>query len=129
MYHVKTYDLKAEGDRLVTSHFKVKEFKCHDGSRVVLISDDLCNLLEKIRAKLNEPIIINSAYRTVKYNQQVKGAENSCHMYGIAADIRAKRASPETVYKVAEEIMKGTGGLGKYPSFTHVDVRTKASRW
>ena len=34
---VKTYSLKSDGDKQLSPHFKVKEFRCKDGSDKILI--------------------------------------------------------------------------------------------
>ena len=38
---VKVYSLAADGDKYLTPHFQVKEFRCRDGSDVVLIHEQL----------------------------------------------------------------------------------------
>ena len=46
------------------------------------------NIKEKIKNKNDEPIIINSGYRSPAVNKAVGGAPNSNHLTGCAADIR-----------------------------------------
>ena len=46
------------------------------------------NIKEKIKNKNDEPIIINSGYRSQQVNKAVGGAQNSNHLTGCAADIR-----------------------------------------
>ena len=46
------------------------------------------NIKEKIKNKNDEPIIINSGYRSPQVNKAVGGAQNSNHLTGCAADIR-----------------------------------------
>ena len=56
----------------------------------------LCGWLEKLRARYNrlyicgkeEPIIINSGYRSEAVNKAVGGVKDSNHLTGCAADIR-----------------------------------------
>ena len=55
----------------------------------------LCSWLEMLRDEWNrrygegdDPIIINSGYRSFKVNKAVGGAPNSNHLTGCAADIR-----------------------------------------
>jgi uncharacterized protein YcbK (DUF882 family) len=48
-------------------------------------------------------------------------------MYNTAADIQVSVA-PAAVANAAETIF-GDGGLGRYSSFTHVDVRGYHARW
>ena len=48
----------------------------------------VCQWLERLRSKRNEPIIINSGYRSPQVNKAVGGAANSNHLTGCAVDIR-----------------------------------------
>ena len=55
----------------------------------------LCRWLEELRSRWNnlygegnDPIIINSGYRSPEVNKAVGGAPNSNHLTGCAADIR-----------------------------------------
>lgn len=126
---VKTYSVKKDGNTYLSDNFKVKEFACNDGSDAVLISDDLVDLLQKIRDHFGVAVTINSGYRTSTYNKKVGGATNSQHVKGTAADIVAKGVDPLTVAQYAEYLMPNSGGIGVYQTFTHVDVRTSRSRW
>jgi len=47
----------------------------------------VCQWLEMLRMKRNEPIIINSGYRSPAVNKAVGGAPNSNHLMGCAVDI------------------------------------------
>ncbi|MDD2773506.1 MAG: DUF882 domain-containing protein [Elusimicrobiales bacterium] len=65
-------------------------------------------------------IILNSGYRSLSSNNKVGGASRSLHMKGWAADIVVKGVSPSQVRGYALSLH--AGGVGSYPSFTHVDV-------
>ncbi len=130
MYDVKVYSLKAEGSRQITPHFKVREFACSDGSDVVFVSQALADILENIRVHFGKPVHINSGYRTVSYNKTVSGSSStSQHCNGLAADIRVEGVSPDRVADYAEQLLGDHGGIGRYKTFTHVDVRANKSRW
>ena len=95
---VKVYSLAADGDKYLAPHFQVKEFRCRDGSDVVLIHEQLPWDLESIRYQASQehgkgkeiPLIINSGYRTVAYNSTLKNAsKHSQHLYGYAASLRS----------------------------------------
>lgn len=130
MYHVDVYSLAAEGNNKVSEHFKVREFRCKDGSDVVLICPRLVEVLEAIRTHFGAAVTVNSGYRTVSHNNATPDSSpKSQHMYGTAADIVVKGHTAAEVYAYAETLLPGTGGLGNYGSFTHVDVRPDKSRW
>lgn len=46
-------------------------------------------ILDPLREEFGEPIIVNSGYRSPALNKAVKGAANSQHVSGQAADITA----------------------------------------
>ena len=124
---IRTYSVSRDGDKYVSTNFKVREFRCKDGSDKVLIDDALVNILQKIRDYFGETITINSAYRTASHNKAVGGASSSQHLRGTAADIVISGVSPVIVAQYAEYI--GSGGIGLYTTFTHVDCRSGKSRW
>lgn len=116
---------------LNTAHFKQSEFKCrHCGSLGNGMSKSLLLRLEALRAKLgSKAVTITSGYRCAAYNAQLEGAAiHSQHMYNTAADIQVSGVSPSSVARAAETIF-GDGGVGRYSSFTHVDVRGYKARW
>jgi uncharacterized protein YcbK (DUF882 family) len=126
------YSLQKDGEKNVSPNFKVKHFACRDKSDVILINPHLVDLLEKIRAKFGKEIRVNSAYRTPSYNRSLSGAAKySQHMYGNAADITIPGVTPREIYNWVNTFHQG--GLGVYPTFTHIDVRDKLggklARW
>lgn len=44
-------------------------------------------VLDYIRNEVQYPILVNSAFRTPEVNKAVRGAKNSYHLLGLAADI------------------------------------------
>lgn len=44
-------------------------------------------VLQPIRTEWGKPLIVSSGYRSYRLNQAVRGAANSDHRYGAAADI------------------------------------------
>lgn len=111
----------------LSEHFKSKEFQCKDGSEEFLIADRLIDTLEAIRNHFNEPVTINSGYRTPSWNNKTGGAPNSYHCKGMAADIVVRNHTSKEVAEYASKIMKD-GGVIKYTNFTHIDVREKKYR-
>lgn len=126
---VKTYSLKADGEKQLSEHFRVKDFACSDGSDQIRISQELIVLLEKIRTHFGAAVEICSGYRTESYNKKIGGAPKSQHMLGMAADIIVTGVSPLAAAQYAEFLQPNAGGIGVYPTFTHVDVRADRARW
>lgn len=97
--------------------------------------DNLLNLifycLQPIRDKLGRPMIITSGYRCPKLNShpKIKGAVNSNHLYGRAADFHVSGMTPA---QVVDFILK-TGiefdELGnEYNKWVHIAYRHKNNR-
>lgn len=121
---INTYSLTKDGEKNISTNFKVREFKCKDGSDTVICDDTFVAMkLQAIRNHFAKPVIINSAYRTPDYNKKVGGAKNSYHMKGRAFDIVIKDVSLDDICKYAETI--GVLGIIRYNSFVHIDSRTE----
>ena len=121
----------------VSTHFDKEEFDCSDGSEMPLeVLNNVFELalqLEVVRAHFNAPVPINSAYRSPVYNRSVGGAVNSLHLSGKAADIVLEGVTPDEVadaidFLIEVGLMK-EGGLGRYDTFTHYDIRGVKARW
>jgi uncharacterized protein YcbK (DUF882 family) len=121
----------------LTTNFNLSEFACKDGTPV---PDELkpnvqalAEQLQTLRDYLNEPIHINSGYRTPVYNKKIGGKTNSYHMKAMAADITVKSKTPKQLASVVEKLISnGTlkiGGMGVYPGFIHLDTRKVKARW
>lgn len=126
---IKAYSKAKDGNKKLSTNFKVKEFACLDGSDPIFIDSDLVDVLQKIRSYFGRPITITSAYRTPARNKAVGGTTYSQHLYGKAADIKVRGIAPKRVAEYAETLLKGKGGIGTYSEFTHIDVRSTKARW
>ena len=82
---IKQYSLAKDGARQLAPGFKVREFRCRDGSDAIMIDQTLVVLLQAIREHFNKPITITSGYRTAAHNAAVGGAKSSQHLLGRAA--------------------------------------------
>lgn len=124
MANVKTY---TRSNNNISTHFKVSEFACKDGSSKVLIDNDLIPIIERFREYVESSVTINSAYRTSSYNKRVGGASNSYHKYGRALDIPFKNTYKNLISRdkmCAFFNTVGVKGIIKYGSFVHIDTRT-----
>lgn len=126
---IKAYSKSKDGNKKLSTNFKVKEFACTDGSDPIFIDSELVNVLQKIRSHFGKSVTITSAYRTPGKNKAVGGATYSQHLYGRAADIKVSGIAPKKVSEYAETLLKNKGGIGTYATFTHVDVRETKARW
>lgn len=126
---VHVYSRAKDGNTKVSEHFRVREFACSDGTDTVFISPLLVEVLETIRCHFGVPVTVSSGYRTEARNRAVGGSAYSQHKYGLAADICVSGVAPEKVAAYAETLLEDSGGIGRYPTFTHIDVRREKSRW
>jgi zinc D-Ala-D-Ala carboxypeptidase len=83
----------------------------------------LAGFLEEVRALVDAPILINSAYRAPDVNRSVGGAKTSQHCLGLAADIRVPGMTPDQVVR----LIKGSGLvydqlIREFESWTHVSI-------
>ena len=121
----------------LTKNFKLSEFKCRDGSGVPEEYMENVELLAKnlqvLRDFIDRPIHVISGYRSPKYNRKIGGARRSQHMLAKAADIKVRGMEPDEVrnaiLQLIEEGKMMQGGVGRYRSFTHYDVRARKARW
>lgn len=119
----------------ITPSFCLGEFDSHDGllypqEWVNARLRPLCNVLEAIRdACGGHPVRILSGYRSPSWNEKVGGAVASQHVRGTAADITVKGVDPAAVHATIERLIAEgrirVGGLGRYATFTHVDIRER----
>jgi uncharacterized protein YcbK (DUF882 family) len=121
----------------MTEHFSREEFRSKDGAYFPKQAQDnlqvLAQQLEVLREHFQKPVTINSGYRSPEHNAKIGGSKNSQHLLGKAADVVIEGVSPDEVadaieFLVENKMMK-QGGLGRYDSFTHYDIRGKKSRW
>lgn len=126
---IKAYSKVKDGNKKLSTNFKVKEFACSDGSDPIFIDSDLVNILQKIRTYFGKPVTITSAYRTPIKNKAVGGTTYSQHLYGKAADIKVKGITPKKVAEYVEKLLPKSGGIGIYSTFVHIDTRETKSRW
>ena len=112
----------------VSKNFSRSEFACKCGCGFSTVDVKLLEVLEITRAKYG-PVKIDSACRCDEHNENIGGSYGSKHKQGIAADIVVKGVDPEDIYKFLDMFQPMKYGVGKYNSFTHIDVREAKARW
>ena len=115
----------------MSKYFKPEEFMCHCGCGEKDVNPKLVELLDRIRVSFGKPITIMSGKRCEAHNAKVGGAKRSQHVLGNAADIKVKDVSPKEVQEhLKKHFDNDCRGLGRYNSFTHIDVRKgDVARW
>lgn len=117
-----------------TRHFAWSEFHSKDGSgfsggkvSASTVKENVRRLMYKLEAERrkagNNPVHINSGFRSISHNNAVGGASNSQHMYGIAADHWVENRSPYDVQQIDKTC--GFSGIIRYSSFVHADSRVE----
>lgn len=117
------------GNSKLSEHFSSNEFTCRCGCGANQVSAELIKVLEDARTHFAVPITIVSGRRCPAHNAKVGGAKSSQHLLGTAADIQVKGIQPAAVSAYFEGKYPGRYGVGRYATFTHIDVRTGPSRW
>jgi uncharacterized protein YcbK (DUF882 family) len=124
----------------LTDNFSKSEFNCKCGCEMPNYVLDNIKLLaiqlQTIREYVGQPIKINSAYRCELHNSIIGGVKTSQHILGKASDITINTFTPDEVVDVIENLlvneMLGSfyiGGLGRYNTFTHLDIIDYKARW
>jgi len=128
---------RKDGTMKLTKNFNKSEFECKCGCEmpedVLFEIQKLAAQLQTIRDFIKKPVKLTNAYRCPKHNKAVGGVSNSQHILGKAADIQINNLDPAEVYKAIDNLTEHghilQGGLGKYNTFTHYDIRKTRARW
>ena len=114
----------------ISQNFYRSEFRCTCGQcDCDTVDSALIEALEVIRANFNAPVFVTSGHRCFDHNAGVGGGRHSQHLYGKAADIIVKDTHPDDVADYCEAVWPDRYGIGRYDSWTHLDVRSGMARW
>ena len=113
----------------LTENFNRSEFACKCGCGLDEIQLSVVELCQEIRDHFGAPVRITSACRCPAHNAAVGGTSASRHVECDAADIQVAGVDPEDVQGLCEVLVGDDGGLGRYDTFTHIDLRGWRARW
>ena len=85
----------------------------------------IINVLQPIREQFKSKVVINSGYRNQKLNTLVKGAKNSQHLKGQAADFTVKNHSIEEVIEWIKENLVFDQLINEYDKWIHVSYNSR----
>lgn len=120
---------------MLRPHFKSRGLVCNELPPCELWPNIAATLrvADELRERLGVRLLtIASAYRCPAYNAACPGAAaHSYHLQNMALDLIFECA-PEKVASAAETLRASgffSGGIGRYPTFTHIDTRGRAADW
>lgn len=114
---------------MLNKYFKRKEFACRCGCGTSTVDAELLQVVTDVREYFGSPVVITSGHRCSNHNRRVGGAASSMHMTGKAADIKVKGKDASAIASYLEHKYPDKYGIGRYNSFTHIDVRDGKARW
>jgi len=130
----------------LSKHFYRDEFECKCGCQFDTVDAELINGPLSFLRTDNVRVTILSGCRCLEHNEAIQFGANpdyvpysskSIHMTGKAADIRVERRGgrvwtlvpPDEVATALELRYPDKYGIGRYKTFTHIDVRSERARW
>jgi hypothetical protein len=90
-------------------------------------------VVDRLSMQLGHPVKeVTSAYRAPAYNARCPGAKSgSYHQVNVAVDVQF--AVPSSVVAQTARALRSkgvfSGGVGRYPTFTHIDTRGQNVDW
>jgi lysozyme family protein len=127
--HFAWHEFLVKGSQNATSHLNSDPPKALWNNVIPLV-----RVLERFRQEIGHTVVLTSVYRSPAYNASVPGsAKSSQHMNFQAADFKVPEFGDPAVWA---EKMRGlrkagvfSGGIGRYKTFVHVDVRGYDANW
>jgi len=114
-------------------NFTRDEFACGCGCGFDDIDPLIVSTLQRLRDEVQRPVIVNSGCRCRSHNAAVKGAPQSQHMQGKAADIRIDGMTSREIFDTLRRLyLDGELYVGYVYAINgrsvHVDVRAPQSQ-
>lgn len=105
------------------THTDHREFDNTPNAEEIANLERLALLLEEVRALLNKPILVNSAFRSEEVNKAVGSKPSSQHRLGCAADIRVPGMTPDAVVKaVIAARLPYDQVIREFDRWTHISI-------
>jgi zinc D-Ala-D-Ala carboxypeptidase len=83
----------------------------------------LARLLEEVRRIVGRPIMVNSAYRSLKVNELVGSKPTSQHCIGCAADIKVPGLTPDDIVKqILKTSIEYDQLIREFDSWVHISI-------
>jgi len=121
-----------------SAHLTWAELACKDGTPYPELFKatrglTLAGVFETIREACgNRPIRVLSAYRSPEHNRTIGGARHSQHVEGRALDLQPPSGMTVAAFYTRIRVLAETdlriGGVGRYRTFVHVDIRPRGQR-
>ena len=114
-------------------NFTRDEFACGCGCGFDDIDPLLVSTLQRLRDEVQRPVVVNSGCRCRSHNAAVKGAPQSQHMQGKAADIKIDGMTSREIFDTLRRLyLDGELYVGYVYAINgrsvHVDVRAPQSQ-
>jgi uncharacterized protein YcbK (DUF882 family) len=114
-------------------NFTRDEFACGCGCGFDEIDPLIVTTLQRLRDEVQRPVVVNSGCRCRSHNAAVKGAPQSQHMQGKAADIKIDGMTSREIFDTLRRLyLDGELYVGYVYAINgrsvHVDVRAPQSQ-
>lgn len=90
-------------------------------------------ILDDLRDFFGRPVEITSSFRELFYNRAINSPDGSQHIRFTAIDFTVPGVPTTRVFQILlrwrDKENRFTGGLGKYPTFIHLDTRPYDATW
>ena len=121
---IKQYSLAKDGAKQLSPAFKVREFRCRDGSDAIMVDEALTVLLQAIREHFGKAVVITSGYRTATHNTAVGGAKSRAAL----AATPSRRAAPRAGCMWTPGPTRAGGWADRLTAHRFETIKTKMRR-
>jgi zinc D-Ala-D-Ala carboxypeptidase len=115
----------------ISNHFNKSEMICKHCGAYKEMDPALLKGLDTLRDIINQPLVLNSAYRCPKHPLEVNKKTKGQHTMCKAADIRIPNTITKKVFLILILRIPEFKGIGlpTHSNYIHVDTRNKPARW